>query len=291
MDEERTRAIADFIEQCSALHDTIAGSAIGLSLKDRFPDLNIKTEYGGLRRFIQLNLSETVKFIEKKGGDNIFRHISKGTDQLREVQGPPSLSAPDLPWKAFVGPHGQHQLAVDALTGSLSTCRIADQPPEGTVAVPKLTGDEHRSIAKDFLPSLPSESRPTFERALRETNYWQSWNLALKDHPDVFKEWLRWRREQILRMFGEKLQLLGVPADASMNAINAMGSLKPALTEKPADTDINRDLRAKDPVPPTKPAGRTLHDLAHAAIDALQEDELRRVWLPLGAVADALRRG
>jgi len=284
MDEERTRQIASFIEQFCSTRQIADGSSIGLSLRQHFPDLDLKTEYGGLRRFIEQNLRDSVKFVEKKGGDNLFAHVSKSIGAVPSV---PSLSGRldrDLPWKALVDPHVTRQLAVDTATGELSVCAAEDQPAQGAIAVSKLSDDEHRVIAKDFIPQLPPDSRARFDSALRETNYWPRWTAALNVDRDVFRKWLRWRRDRILKLFADRLQPLGLSEEVARRATDAMARLKPAAS------DTTGDSRGRfEPTP--RQHDRSLHDLAHAALNGMQEEELRRVWLPFGAVVDALRRG
>jgi hypothetical protein len=185
-------------------------------------------------------------------------------------------------------------LAVDSASGVLRVYAATDPAPEALLPVEKLSLEEHRAIAEEFLPKLPESARQPFEAALKEQEaFWPKWTAAFQRLADrsVYIEWMKWRHDRIILLFEERLRTGQLSAKAVSTAVSELRESK--QDKGPLNAS------AVPPIGPVMPATlRTafhapdaqLRALARSALDLMSEDEIRRIWLPLGAMADACRK-
>lgn len=95
------------------------------------------------------------------------------------------------------------------------------------------------------------------------------------------RSWVAFRYERLLALFVDRLKGLNFPEGFSDIALDNLRRAKPSKIK------TFRALAA--PLSPSLDRSDLRSVISNALAD-LSEDDLRRVWLPIGPVADALRR-
>jgi hypothetical protein len=289
-----TEEVASLIKQMCLENETVLGTELGNAIRVRFPDLNLKLQFGGLRKFIQEYCAGQVVYVRAQGGDGVYAHSSRADSGVRPEPRPPAASTA---WAALVDPNVHTQLAVDPASGALHVYADGEALPKDLIHVDKISLEEHRAMAKGFLPQTPAASRSSFEGALSEDAFWWKWMTAFRTLADreIFENWMKWRYARIIALFDERLRSAGLSDDVVAVAIGELRKskqVKSVSTKGTASIAINRPRGVAGDLPNTRlgvPDNR-LRELAHSAIDLMSDGEIRRIWLPIGALADALRR-
>ena len=281
---ENVARLVELIEEICLEKETVLGTNLASEIKVRFPDLNLKLQFGGLRRFIQDHCSDRVVYVRAQGGDGVYAHLSKAGTKAPSESKPTSTPTA---WATFVDPNVHSQLAVEPVSGSLHVYVASGKPEEKLIPVRKISIEEHRVIAKEFVPLIPIASQSPFESALSEDAFWPKWTAAFKTLTDreIYTKWMKWRYEKIVGLFEERLRSAGLSDDAVTSAISELQKSKQV---KLASTKSTAAMVS------TTPRGSLdyslLRELAHSVINSMGDGDIRRIWLPLGAVADALQR-
>jgi hypothetical protein len=251
--------------------------------------------FGGLRRFIQDQCTGRVVYVGAKGGDAIYAHVSKLGIQI-QLESKSALMP--TPWATFVDPNVRGQLAVDPILGSLHVYSAEEQCPQSLVPVDKLSLEEHRIIAKEFLPFIPVASQSSFESALRENAFWPKWRAAFNSLADreLFPHWMKWRCTKIMTIFEQRLRSVGISDQDLVSAITSKfkesKQIKVASTKSTSAMVPTRFRRSVGDSSNSR-SGATdvlLRKIAHLAIDSMSDRDIGRIWMPLGALNDALQR-
>ncbi|MCI0557087.1 MAG: hypothetical protein MN733_01220 [Nitrososphaera sp.] len=104
------------------------------------------------------------------------------------------------------------------------------------------------------------------------------WSYEMKawKNGQYSKAWIDFRFQKLCGLFIERLKALGTP---EMSALAILEALKRLKTEE-------RRVSA----PTERTFTPSMRKIAVAAIGGLSDEELRRVWLPLGVILNALGR-
>jgi hypothetical protein len=268
--------IADILTARAARSEQVLGSQLGDAVRDHLPGTSLKS-FGGLRRFVATYCPE-LKWFGGHGGDDIYS-LAKGGD-------PPSSSEQlfsRTPWAAFATPTIPDVVAVSK-NGELRVVPAASEIPSGFSEVSKVSVEEHRALAEEFLNSVDDlDHVASLKKALERGNdYWPEWQKAV-GNSGLLSEWLAHRGERIEGMFVSRLNgaHLDLDEDAKRQALHVF------LSVKLASSRVGNVMR-----PFRQPTGgnAALRPLAHRVIDQLSDEELRRIWLPLGLILDVSGR-
>lgn len=258
-----------------------------MALKRAVPLANIK-QYGGLRRFIEQFCGGNLQWIRKHGLDDVYA-TTKAAASPQETQVTSAFGA----WHALTNPTSAFSAFVSPTDGTLRVLPNQETSPAGLVRVPKITTEEHRGIARAFLPKLAQTDRPAFEETLNSENYWQQWVRQTNtfDNGKYRGEWLAFRQTQVLDLVKTKLASVDVKGSVAESVLQTARDSKAPV---PLNARTPALIRHIDRPRELVPANRRLREndlkrLAHQAIDMMGEDEVRKLRLPLGAVIDALR--
>jgi hypothetical protein len=205
---EETASLVSLIVQTCLENETVLGTNLGNAIKVKFPDLNLKLQFGGLRKFIQDYCADQVVYVRAQGGDGVYAHVSKAAGAAPT----PTSTA----WAALVDPNVHSQLAVDRASGTLQIYGSGAVIPEALIRLDKISPEEHRTIAKEFLPLIPTASRSLFESALNEEPFWLKWTAAFRNLADreLSVSWMKWRYEKIVALFEGRLRSASLSDDA-----------------------------------------------------------------------------
>lgn len=278
-----TLSIASFIAEQSRHSKEVRGSALGTAIKQQFPHVDLKTTYGGLKKFILNHCADSLQWSHKHGQDDIYTH---GTEPGRETAIIPSPSRPltDVElWQAFSKPSSPTVIAVHAETGELTIVPSDSSVDAGFIRIDKISLDEYRSIAQDFLPKINSDVRGQLQNALTARNYWPQWSAVLNRHRSdgIYETWMQWRGEKIIDLLESRLRRVNLPEAIVEGVVRRLTSYsaKVATRRNTLHPDTLHNLASAH-------AGVNIREIVHRAVDLMSEEELRRIWLPLGVLID-----
>jgi hypothetical protein len=284
---------------------TVFGSYLGTQIKKNFPTVDLKLA-GGLKRFIRQYCQDEVVWVEKKGGDDVYVHVSKLDEllRLRPNAAPLDAITVENPWRIFTSPASRRVLLVQSSTGDLAGHSGIGEAP-GWAHVPKLTVEDHRLIARDFLGSVEVNDRSELEKILQLQEFWQPWLHVIRTGfgGRYSTPWWNFRNQRILETFRERLVALQLPpvvVEAAIqhlsqarhsssflkNRVPSLSAIPPRATDQPLPRSPIQP--AQTALVSTQRATIDLRQLIHAAIEKLDEEQLREIRLPLGAIADGL---
>lgn len=279
--------LADFVSEVVRARGSILGCQLGAEILSKVPDLNLRLQYGGLRHFIESDCQGRVIQIGEQGGDVVYGSASATTPSGPAQR--PSSRGLATEWDAFQRPGAAQLLCVDPISGQTKLADRSEAVPPPWAVVPPMTPAEHLGLAREFLPQIDAADQEGFKSALDESNYWPAW-VRLLQGPLGNKyrsEWIVFRFDKIRALFLARLKTLGV--EEAM-AVSILARLKAAKRVPRRAQDVGS--RTFEPLHRAGAEDSELRRLARTAIDSMGTDDLRRIWLPLGVIADALgRRG
>lgn len=133
--------ISQFLEDIALnAKGPVFGSDFGKEIVKKYP--NFKEEYGGLKSFLTQYCSEKIKLVGKKGGNDVYSHVSINVqveDALvgnQPVQPSPRyvFATPNVPWKLYI----------NCATGDLEVAHLRESPPPDHREIASLTTFDHK---------------------------------------------------------------------------------------------------------------------------------------------------
>jgi hypothetical protein len=280
------KEIADYVIEFVKQRVSVLGCQLGAELHLRFPETNFRTAYGGLRRFVDSHCQGQVVRTGTHGGDDIYCHISNTTGSGTLTRAAYAESVTE--WEVFQKPGSPMQLLVDPASGATKIVAEKEEVSNELLVVSKVKDEEHISIAREFLTHIDAAEVALFKAALEEPNYWPAWS-RLMSNPPGFKyrsRWTAFRFDRICELLLARLKGLGI---AEATAASILERVKAVKKLKRTETEASRKTSTAAAFSSVSDEGE-LRRLAKLAIDLMGNDDLRRVWLPLGVIADALRK-
>lgn len=281
IDEKKVASsIIEHVEQ----HPTVFGAKLGAYVNAEYPGLHLRATYGGLKKFVERFCNGEVVVTGKYGKDDIYQHASAVGSEIPTA--PPAPQRGDSAWRAFTSPSCEARLTLSAETGSMRVMTGGEELQPAEREIPKITTEEHRGIAREFLPQIEEEERPLFQEVLLRDDFWDIWFEMTRTHSKgkYLKGWLAFRFEELCRLFLERLKVLELPEDMWQPLLQTLKSSKSGTKRLE-----RRPISYVPEVAGHRRAHVTLRAAIIGAAEALSEEELRRVWLPAGVLADALR--
>ncbi len=188
-------------------------------------------------------------------------------------------------WKS---PNASYKLAVDKRNGEARAIGPSTQPNEHEVALSPPSVDAHRDIAKKYLESrIAPEHRGEFESKLAEHLWWLAWDDLFRNLPRNHRiEWLTFRENALLDLLDDELARLDVPEDAratTRRMVQESRFARKTIQDRASGSTPSAPRRIEE--------SHTLRQVIKAAVEHMSEDDLRKIWLPIGPIFDALRKG
>ncbi len=269
--------IAHFIVERVNAGQKILGAKLGASVAERFPEF--QQQFGKLRPFIQKFCGGAVKIVGHQGNDDFYAPASAPEAAIDAAR---IAEEPESAWRAFTTPGTLSNLCVNTESGEIRVRRSGEPellPPWTDVQT--VTPDEHRRIASEFLPQIDEQDRQTFQHLIQLPDFWQQWFTQTRafEGGKYSKGWLLFRFNKLCELFLQRLKSLGVGEVVAVASLERLKELK-SESRKARETS---SIGSPD-------SAIWLRTIARAALETMSEEELRRLWLPLGLVADAVRR-
>lgn len=288
--------IVEFLIETLRTSGPMLGAPLGGLLNKTFPSLKGSPGYGSLGTFIERHCAGQIARKEWNGSDFQFALVARG-EAPKASDTTPKFAA----WGAFLKADLPIQIAVDLKTGDLRTLATGEVVDEPWQIVPKLTSVENREIAQLFIQQVAKEDKQIFLDAIQVDNYWPGWSrIVNQTHAAKYKQqWGKHRFEQICARFHERMREAGLNNETAAKALKNLRSDKErhATVAKgfaeghPADRlSLPASKLMKFPHTLFKEEDDSLRSIAQRVVCSLSEDELRRLWLPLGEVMNALRQ-
>jgi hypothetical protein len=300
--------VADFIIEKLTFARRLTGASLGKTIRDKFSQLDLKTTYGGLSQFINIYCGDKVVQLGHQGGDIMF--ALKDTDGEGQSGSPFIPSTPKELWLAFTNPSAASDIVVDSDTGQLHVDAGDEVLPNNHFRIQPITKEDYRIIAREFLNDIEKPLQDELQEAVQEDDFWPKFSTILRQHKDegILDHWLKWREQQILGLFKSRLDQVGLPEDIQLRAIGYLKysrEQKLPTMPKPSLIKTNPSQSMQWSLNPKRLAQATqdnryktsdtrstidLRSILHDAIDTIEEVELRRIWLPVGVVLDAIKK-
>ena len=298
--------LREFIVQQCRQSPELLGSRLGNLIQEHFRGQSgeidaaayIKNHFGGLKQFIAEECKDEVVLIRKSGSDNVYAHISN-VDAPMGIVGN-SHSNKTSPWRAFSNPNLAVDIIVSPETGEIQVWDFESQPPDSFLRVGKLTREDYREMARDFLPRISQpEVRVQLSDVLKADEFWSQWSLILNSHKNdgVYTSWIRWRNGEIVTRFRAALVSASLPHNIVEMAVRSLEeshvkvppreSSKFMYPRKPVLPEASRDTSSS--IQRNNNRQEDIWALMHSAIDRMSEDELRQIRLPVGVILDVIK--
>lgn len=238
--------------------------------------------FANLGDFVRQNLETEVRVTHGEK-DLVFQLEPAGGAAVR----PPALGSdaqtptiqPDLR-KIWKNPSSPLTLRVRVADGEVRALSQDVPCAEGEVALQSPTADLHKNLGREFLQErMSEEERVPFEEKIASSGpWWQEWDKLFRaPGPDLRIDWLRFREKRLMEALEAALREKGLTEGAFRHALDVIhrSRIVPRKSESMPPSGGRESLRAA----------------LISTLQAMSEDELRRVWVPAGLLADALLRG
>jgi hypothetical protein len=297
--DEKISEVVSLIET-SCLNSPIGrlGTEISTELKEKMPDIDFKQRFGGIRRFIDSYCSN-IRVSGKSGMDYVYSHARYLNESFTPVH---DRDVHVSPWKVFTYPFSEYRLFFNPQDNSLVIIEPSTDIGEGLVEISKVTEDEYRQIAADFLKHESPIEAESLRQVIVQPNFWMPFTNAIKESLgyEGFGKLISWRLERLKEIFRERLSSKGIDQDKITEVFRYLNKVRKGRPNhlKPATTAINQArlerpgyssprLRNKHILSESVPI--QLRKIIHACVENMSEEQLRQIWLPVGMVMDFAR--
>lgn len=272
--------------------DTIDSVNLGKELRREFPDLNLKS-FGGLNRFVT---KYCAKEIESKPLGKHFIYSLRPDLNAEDVDNGLARSQ-DSVWKILSSPDGPSLLIINPVTGEVTIHQDSEVIPEG-IRIQPLSAEDYRIMMLEFIARCEEATRVEVASLLGSDDFLHTVPEYFRNHPEQSNEWLDWRDQKTFEFLRGNLQDSGMSEDAIELSLDVFQKSK-AESETPRFT--TDQPREDDDYPSHRESGfhnirysgnnnSSLRRLIHNVVNRMDEEEMRRMWLPVGLVYDSLRR-
>jgi hypothetical protein len=291
--------------------EVVLGSKLGNELRPfirplKFPDV------GGLRQFVSDHLPDVLNWIgrNKAGieGDDVYKVVKQASLGWRDI----SELSPERLWSTYSNPSVVARFALPESRDSLLHCAEPDVPlPHGAQEIRKLTEEDYRTVAKEFIRTIPLPLQPDALQIASTPSFNSPWVGFLRNKCgyDTLRRWETTRVNWVFERFRDTLTEAGCTPEVCEEFVTLLTNARSAFAQltvsKRAYPDIAQMQRHPVRTPqfaarsnPTNPLtdrpsdGENPEDvrkLIHQAIDHMALAELRELRLPVGILLDLLR--
>lgn len=276
--------IARFIVAQVETNRSILGAQLGALITVHFPGVNFRSMYGGLRAFIRQYCSDSVRITEGPSGKDTLYSSPSAPAPIVAVTETPPPSETLSPWRTITVPESPGRLRVNPDSIELAVVSDASPVSPPWVEVPKLTPADHQQLAVSFLSHVEATDREHFSRFTDSAASWRQWYHETRDfgHGKYAKSWSQFRFEGICKLILDRFLGQAIEEPKAIALLEKLKTLK--SNARPPHT-VETEFASMNTCNVSQ-----WRQFAHEAIDAMSEHDLRRIWLPMGLVVDAVRR-
>lgn len=307
--------VGQFVSELLQQEGPKLGAHLGGRIRGRFPEFNVRT-HGSLKRFL-LQFCPSVVFLGKQGMDDLwgtreneFRESQANGSPVASIsQSIPPVASPHQqpirrmvprplsPWRAFTNPSAVELLFVNPNNGDVAAFYVPAQAPNGWKEVPKLATEEIRTFSREFAVQFGSSDQEHLLGLLTEHEFWHRWGIELKiwKAGAYYGNWIGFRNSRIESVFKQRLEGLGVADDVKARAWTGLrGANYRSVPSHSLPASCNKSSPDGLIAKPTHKVGRDrdldLRSAVLISINALTDEDLRKIWLPAGLLIDAIKK-
>ena len=303
--------VAQFIVSTVAANPNIRGASLGAKVKRKFPGVIL----GKLTEFINQHCANTVVAVDQKNLDYIWalRPDNNNAPPPTSSAPPPTSSALsssatslnvseavekpgglnfDLTnlsaWKAFTRSDTPGKIAVNPSIAQIIVVRTSEQILPPFIEIPSVSLTEYQNIALEFVNQMTEPDRQYFKGVVESASFENQWfeNITTWQDGRYAKSWGTFRFDALCSIFIKRLAAKGVAEDLSRPCLANLKRIKAKVSrEKEAPLIATYNSRTQ-----SGEYNISIHDIVANATKSLNEDDLRRVWLPVGVVLDAIKK-
>jgi hypothetical protein len=187
-------------------------------------------------------------------------------------------------WKS---PNASYKLAVHRTSGAARALSNTAQPLDDEVVLSPPSAADHRRIAQRYVEThIPGDLRAEFESKLDRHQWWIEWDGIFRLQTRMSRiHWLNFREQELLNLLDAELTNQGITEVARNAARETVHKSRikrnPAVSAAPLTPHLNMN---------DAPSGKTLKQAVISAIEHMEDDDVRRIWLPAGTLFDAFNR-
>lgn len=292
MQDQEAINIAEFIVETCLNSPTpeVLGTSLAAIVKARFPTVNLKSKYGGLGGFVKDYCSRDIDFHGRRGLDLVYVHASR----LSEIPADTHVAtAPkDTPWIAFSNPSSSNRLFMKQDASAMLVVRPENPTPDGYVEVPKVTEQEYREIAKEFIADLSLPEQTEYGDIVAKPGFWFPFVNLVKERQGQQgnDNLVKLRLTRLNELLEKRLRSLAPLSSAELQRACRLVKAKSQQTHPMTRPDLLSRKKNHDEERLPLLDGAFTRRLALSAIELMSVDELRQIRLPLGVMADAFRK-
>jgi hypothetical protein len=263
---------------------------------------------GALTKFLSANFSDIVHQVGKHGGDKLYWIGEAAGAAVRAsdigIGALGSEGAANL-WAVFASPGLRQQMVFDRNTARFSVRPLTEAISETEVAIPPVTPEEFRVMAREFADSAPLDLKQELDNILERPEFiYQNWIDVLREkYPSQYHRWGLFRVQAITDLFRDRLTEAAIPGDQLEDTATRLAEAQSAaykerlfartrsvLYSEPGSWERS-ELRVaqEDRVSPTAKTAALMdpRSLAILAINNMSATEIRQLAIPIGALIDA----
>lgn len=296
MDSPETIAsrISEYIQ--ARPNKIVSGTDLAQFLKFTFPDFSpLAFGVPKLRLFLQ-RFVPGIAPVGRTGGDLLYGvRPPLASEQQPETRvlnasaassGPPPRPVTSTAamshqlWKSFSSPNSLWHIYANSETGEIQV--IAPGNPGLSapwVVIPPLPAEIHAQVIKSFIATLPDEKhRNALQSLLLQPRWWDR-IYAVTLQLGLLRDWQFHRRREILRAFSDALRDASIPARQKPSILPPSSSQP--NSERTLPPEVEHAKLGKD---------ERLRRAVISAVEKMSVSELRILLIPVGYLADELRR-
>ncbi len=275
--------ISQFLEEIALnAKGPVFCSDFGKELVKKYP--NFKEEYGGLKSFLTQYCSEKIKLVGKKGGNDLYCHVSidvQVEDALvgnQPVQPSPRyvFATPNVPWKLYI----------NCATCDLEVAHLRESPTPDHREIAFLTTFDHKKIAAQFITLVKENEQEPLQQILNLEEFWPAWQDELQNNQkqNLFK-WNSFRRKSIDELFKSKLEEFELSDESNARLMSKFQEPSKTKPKKPLAPDPRYSTRNSNH---NKPEFESLRSLTLKIVGKMNQEELLGLKVLMSSVYNAL---
>ena len=258
----------------------ILGAQLGALIRAELPagaTLDMKGQFGGLKRMLEQCAPGQVFWVNKSGLDDLY------SSNPLTISARPQQSA----WVVFHNPDIAGYVYFDPSSKQLrSTSEAA--PPEGCNRVMRVSHSDQRQMIENFIQQHADEENKGLFAAVSNATDGQYWNVfkAALIESKLLPAWQKYRFEALRSLAFQRLEEAGIPSDIREEvldqAIKDWSQIRSAKTAKKTEI-ISTQAKIHE-----HSQAYGIHALAAQVVAQMSESDLVAMNVPLGAVWKAL---
>lgn len=297
LSDDSIRRVREATIQAAASSRPLLAATLGGNLTQIIAPLKI-ADFGGFQSFMTRYLSDLIEIDGSRVALNGQLWLRRPT--ARDIDGRGWINVLSLDgtlfWHLFANPTIPAFFAASARDQTLLVNREQSNQLVGATPFCKLTNQDYTRAAETLVKELPEPARQRAATLLTSTGASLDWmNFLKRESQELLHKWSQLRVETAFELLRKQLHAAGVTEPAYQTILSHLKIAQQASAAQRVAALTARNLSSV-PVAKSNSGENSQHfvDLmrrvAHSVLETLNEQDLRSIKVPLGAVIDALNK-